>query len=169
MNLFTSRKEFVRRLWNAIGVASAKLGLTGEIGTAQKTILVAQAVHESGWGIAKAAKHAFNYWNLTAGSRWKGPVLLGPDTEYDAAGKVKRIEQKFRVYRSDEESAIDMLKFIGPGTRYAKAWTELLKGDAMAYVKELYAAGYFTQPLPLYQEGMRKTVQSVIENKEGTS
>lgn len=162
INLFTSKEDFVRRLWKALGNASMMLNHP-EIGTVQKTILIGQAVHEASWGLAKASREAMNYWNLTAGTKWKGPVLTGPDTEYDAQGNVKRIEQKFRVYSNDDESAIDMLKFIGPDSRYREAWDALVKGDAMLYATKLREKGFFTQPLPLYQKGLQEGIKKVVQ------
>lgn len=162
LNLFRSKEEFVRRLWTALGNASMSINRP-EIGTAQKTILIGQAIHEASWGLAKAAKRAFNYWNLTAGSKWKGPVLTGGDTEYDAQGNVKNIEQKFRVYKSDDEAAIDMLRFIGPDSRYSEAWNALVSGDAMLYASKLREKGFFTQPLPLYQKGLQEGIKKVVQ------
>ncbi len=162
LNLFQSKEEFVRRIWKALGNASMMINRP-EIETAQKTILTAQAIHEASWGAARASREAFNYWNLTAGSKWKGPTIEGPDTEYDAAGNVKKIVQSFRRYKSDDEAAIDMLRFIGPDTRYSKAWEALIAGNAMLYAEELRKAGFFTQPLPKYQEGMRKAIQTVVQ------
>lgn len=161
-NTFTSRTDFIKRIWQALGRSGKK-----EVGTAQKAIIVAQAVHEAGWGIASASRKGYNYWNLTAGPYWKGPVVIGPDTEYDKTGKVKNISQKFRQYRSDDEAVADFLKFIGPGTRYAKAWEQLVKGNAMEYLAELYAAGFFTQPLPLYQKAVRDSLRTVVTATEG--
>jgi len=171
-NVFSSKEEFVRRLWIALGSASMQLNRP-EIGTVQKTILIGQAIHESGWGVGKAAKRAFNYWNITAGKLWKGPVLIGPDTEFatvddpstpvDETKVPKNIWQKFRLYKSDNDGVIDILRFIGPGTRYKKAWDALVKGDAMDYAKELHAAGFYTQPLEKYQAGLRAGIKTVVQ------
>ncbi len=163
LNLFRSKEDFVRRLWTALGNASMSLNRP-EIGTAQKTILIGQAVHEASWGLARAARRAFNYWNLTAGTKWKGPVLPGADLEYDASGKiVKKITQSFRVYGNDDEAAIDMLRFIGPDTRYAEAWDALVAGDAMLYAAKLREHGFYTQPLPLYQKGLQDAIKTVVQ------
>lgn len=157
-NVFVSRADFVKRLWAAFGRVMPTLG------TVQKTILIGQAVHESGWGVAKAAKWGFNYWNLTAGSKWKGPVVHGTDTEYKTpTSSPINITQKFRRYFSDDEAAKDFLAFIGPSSRYSEAWAALLKGDANEYAAKLYAKGFFTQPLPLYQKGLQDGIKTVVQ------
>lgn len=156
-NRFSSHEEFIRRLWASLSRVAPSLG------TMQKTILIGQAVHEASWGVAKAAREAFNYWNLTAGSLWKGPILQGGDTEYDKAGNVKNIVQKFRKYASDDEAIKDMLVFIGPNSRYSEAWKALQAGNAMEYLAKLYEKGFFTQPLPIYQEATRKAIQQVVQ------
>ncbi len=172
LNLFRSKEDFVRRLWTALGNASMSLNRP-EIGTTQKTILTGQAIHEASWGLARAARRAFNYWNLTAGTRWKGPVLLGPDTEFatvddpstpvDETKVPKNITQLFRVYKNDDEAAIDMLRFIGPDTRYAEAWDALVAGNAMLYAAKLREHGFYTQPLPLYQKGLQDAIKTVVQ------
>lgn len=155
-NRFASREEFIRRLWAALSRVAPSLG------TMQKTILIGQAIHEASWGAAKASREAFNYWNLTAGSQWKGAVIPGKDLEYDKAGNVKTITQAFRKYRSDDEAVKDMLSFIGPKSRYAEAWEALQKGNAMTYLAKLYDKGFFTQPLPVYQKATMAAIQQVV-------
>ncbi len=160
LNLFRSKEEFVRRVWKALGEASMSLNRP-EVGTVQKTILTGQAVHEGSWGAAKASQNGFNYWNLTAGTSWKGPVLLAPDLEYN--GAVRKITQRFRRYGSDREAAVDFLRFIGPGTRYSSAWDSLVKGDTMDYLAKLREAGFYTQPLDKYQAAVKNAIQTVVQ------
>jgi len=156
LNLFSSKPDFVKRLWSVFTRLTT-------LSPVQKTILTAQAVHEASWGVAKASQQGHNYWNLTAGSSWKGSTVPGTDLEYSADGKnVKTIVQAFRQYANDDIAIRDFLAFIGPGTRYAKAWAALMRGDAVTYVAELRAAGFFTQPLPLYQKAMQDAIKQVI-------
>lgn len=155
-NKFSSHEDFIRRLWASLSRVAPSLG------TMQKTILIGQAIHEASWGVAKASREAFNYWNLTAGSKWRGPVLPGKDLEYDKAGNVKTITQAFRKYRSDDEAIKDMLSFIGPGSRYSEAWEALQKGNAMTYLAKLHEKGFFTQPLPIYQKATMAAIQQVV-------
>lgn len=155
-NRFASREDFIRRLWASLSRVSPSLG------TMQKTILIGQAIHEASWGAAKASREAFNYWNITAGPSWKGPILSGKDLEYDKAGNVKTITQAFRKYKSDDEAIRDMLSFIGPKSRYSEAWDALQKGNAMTYLEKLREKGFFTQPLPVYQKATMTAIQQVI-------
>lgn len=156
-NRFASKTEFIRRLWASLSRVAPSLG------TMQKTILIGQAIHEASWGAAKASREAFNYWNLTKGSQWKGPVLPGKDLQYDKAGKVKTITQAFRKYKNDDEAVRDMLAFIGPKSMYKEAWEALQAGTAMTYLAKLYDKGFFTQPLPIYQKATMKAIQQVVQ------
>lgn len=162
VNVFSSKSDFVKRLWKALDEASMMMNRP-EIGAVQKTILIGQAIHEASWGAAKATKAGFNYWNLTAGSRWKGPVIDAPDLEYSDAGTVKKISQRFRKYGSDTEAASDFLRFIGPSTKYEGAYRALIRGSVDDYLSELRAAGFFTQPLETYQSAVRKAIKTVVQ------
>jgi hypothetical protein len=133
------------------------------IGKVQQTILISQAGHESGFGKGAAAKAGHNFWNLTAGSKWTGPVFNGKDTEYRTETSTPiNITQKFRVYDSDDAAIADMLRFIGPGTRYAKAWAALVAGQRDQYLAELRSAGFYTQPLADYTKGVASLMPAVV-------
>jgi hypothetical protein len=41
-----------------------------------KLIIISQALTESGWNIGRAAREGNNWWNITAGPAWTGPVWL---------------------------------------------------------------------------------------------
>lgn len=69
-------------------------------------MLIAQDALESGWG--KSAQGAYNYGNLTTGSRWKGSHVTGNDKD----GKGNPIKQKFRSYNSMDEYAVDKVNFL---------------------------------------------------------
>lgn len=69
-------------------------------------MLVAQDALESGWG--KKAQGNYNYGNITAGSYWKGAVVIGKD--HDAKGNP--IKQRFRSYNSMDEYAKDKVSFL---------------------------------------------------------
>lgn len=157
-NLFATHEDFIRRLWDALTSVAPTLG------TYQKTVLIAQAIHEASWGAARASREGRNYWNLTAGPSWTGATLSAPDLEYTPGEpKPKKISATFRAYSSDEDAVRDFLRFIGPGSRYAEAWGALQTGDALGYVAKLRERGFFTQPLNLYQNAVTKYVQTVVQ------
>lgn len=120
---------------------------------ASRDIAIAQAGHESGWGISRASR-AHNFWNLTRIPSDHRPVIEGPDMEPDGHGGMRPIVQRFRAYQSDHEACLDFLAFIGPDTRYAKAWAALLAENPAEYARELRAAGFFTAPLAGYQTSL---------------
>lgn len=69
-------------------------------------MLIAQDALESGWG--RSAQGAYNYGNLTTGSKWKGSFVNGNDKD----GKGNPIKQKFRSYNSMDEYAVDKVNFL---------------------------------------------------------
>lgn len=46
------------------------------------------------------------------------------------------------------------IRFVSQRKRYKKAWAQVIKGDPIAYTKELKKAGYFTADLDHYIKGM---------------
>lgn len=68
--------------------------------------LLAKNALESGWG--RAAQGAFNFGNITTGSKWKGKYVQGND--HNANGE--RISQKFRAYDSLEDYVADEIQFL---------------------------------------------------------
>ena len=132
-------------------------------------IICAHAAYESGWGQTRQARQAFNFFNITAGSLWKGPVMDGGDTEYDAAGNVKRIVQKWRCYGSCEEAVSDYLQFL-QRPRYLPAHAALMDGDVGRFVEWLGPdrahqnppiGGYYTLPTAQYMRGFNAVVAEV--------
>ncbi len=155
-NVFKDWRDFTKRLRASL----APFGLS----EATNQIIIAQAAHESGWGKAPAAKVGFNYWNITAGSAWKGPVTDSGDPECDSEGKnCKPIKQKFRKYRNDREAITDFLSFLSTqnGGRYRTAYAALLAGDATAYATELRKAGYYTASVDSYVAGTNALVRMI--------
>lgn len=153
---YVDRKSFAQmmdKILTDLGVADpeARLGI------------IAHAGVETRMGTAGSAspKHTFNFWNITAGSLWKGPVYAGGDTEY---GRV--ITQQWRVYDSPEAAAQDYLDFLsstqpklvstpGGGRRvatatYKDALDKLFGGDVKGFVYTLRDAGYYTADAATY-------------------
>lgn len=128
--------------------------LTAEQAQRAGEILGAQAVHETGGGVTIAWREGWNWGNVTAGSAqlWPGPVVEGPDTEYDAQGNVRNIGQRFRRYESLSHAVTDFLTSVLNWRRevQAGARTALYAGDAEGYARALSAAGYYTAPVDSY-------------------
>jgi hypothetical protein len=62
-------------------------------------------------------------------------------------------QTRMRAYLTREDGALAYVAFVAGG-RYASAWQHLLVGDAVGYVTELRAKGYFTAPLADYLKGV---------------
>lgn len=109
-----------------------------------RAIVIAQAGLESGWG-ASAPSSVFNYWNLSAGKYWKGPVQLGGDLEYAAGDSVPiKIVQRWRAYADQVAACIDYFEFLHYGV-YATALKLLLAGDIES-IEAMGTAGFYTDP-----------------------
>lgn len=139
----TDRVLWARDMWEAVAAELPHLT------PAAKALVVAHAAYESGFGAAKAARRGFNVFNITAGSAWRGDAWddVGGDTEYDGAGNVTRITQRWRIYADLRAAVRDYWSFLGPTAnrgRYVRARAQLEAGNAAAFAQELYAAGYFT-------------------------
>jgi hypothetical protein len=123
-------------------------------------VLAALAVFETGGGVTVAWRQGWNFGNVTAGSAWGRAVIVGPDTEYDAAGNVKNIAQKFRKYDSLAQAVEDFLPGGSIGAldwareKREGAWERLLAGDAAGFTAALSRAGYYTLPEPEYTAGV---------------
>lgn len=117
------KAAFTQKLLNACDVAKPLV-------TAKTKLLVtAHAAYESGWGVAKAAREGNNYWNLTAGKSWTGPVVIGGDTSFQAGStKATPIVQRFRSYASAVAGVQDYFNFM-TFNRYRDALTKLFAGD----------------------------------------
>jgi flagellum-specific peptidoglycan hydrolase FlgJ len=159
MNLFTGRKDFVTRLWAALEHTA--------LSSVSKAIVIAHAAFESAWGAATATKYGHNYFNITAGSTWKGPIIEGKDLEFnDARTTSKVITQRFRKYADDKEAVTDYLVFLQ--RLYPEAYRDLIVGDMKGFIKALAgdkkAGGqldYYTLPEDQYQARMSSVMALV--------
>lgn len=132
-------------------------------GTGRLT-MVAHAAYESGWGKSAAAKAANNFWNITSGGSWSGPVLvepnsdrsysvtecarLGRDMTTQSNGKLAcRIDQTWRRYPTVNAAVRDYWQFLN---RYPGAKQALTVGDVAAFAQQLGAGGYYTLPVEEY-------------------
>lgn len=141
-----AKAEFIAEVWPVIKAAVAAPGAY---------IVMAHAVHESGWGISKPAREGFNYFNITRLPTDPAPIIRAPDLEFDVAGKKRKIVQRFAKYASPTEAIAHYLKFIGR-KRYEPALACLAAGDVAGFVSALKLGGYFTSPLAEYLEGMSR-------------
>lgn len=99
-------------------------------------VAIAQGLIESQWG-AKAPED--NYYGIKAGSDWTGPVVEFVTRE-EVNGQSIYITDKFRAYKSLEESVADYGNLIGMYYPTAAA----NKDDVNGYLEGLRAGGYAT-------------------------
>jgi len=135
----TAPEDFVRELWPQAVPAAAELGV-------DPAVLIAQAALETGWGqraLPAAAGSSHNLFNIKAGRGWQGPTTTVQTVEYD--GAAARLERaSFRVYGSTAESFADYVDLIRGAPRYQEALASAAEPEA--YLRELQAAGYATDP-----------------------
>ena len=102
--------------------------------------IIAQAIHESGWGESSLSAKYHNYFGLKCGTLWTGKsVNLSTKEEY-SAGTLTTIRSNFRAYDSMEEGVKGYFEFIQL-KRYAN-----LKGvtNPRQYLQNIKNDGYCT-------------------------
>ena len=102
--------------------------------------IIAQAIHESGWGESSLSAKYHNYFGLKCGTLWRGKsVNLSTKEEY-SAGTLTTIRSNFRVYDNMEEGVKGYFEFIQLA-RYAN-----LKGvtSPRQYLQNIKNDGYAT-------------------------
>lgn len=104
------------------------------------SITLAQGLLESGAGQSYLARAANNHFGIKVGSAWTGPYVLRDD---DARG------ERFRKYRTVEQSYDDHAEFLTTRSRYASLFA-LRPDDYVGWAHGLKAAGYATNPRYAY-------------------
>lgn len=110
------------------------------------SVVVAQAVLESGWGRSDLSRSARNYFGMTCGSG-AGPIATGcrngPDRVCDRAG-CRSTTHSFRVYRSMWDSFADHGRLLSTNPRYRGAYAA--RGRPTTFIRRMARAGYATDP-----------------------
>lgn len=101
------------------------------------SVMIAQAIVESGWGQSGLAVNANNLFGMKADDSWGGATYSAKTREEDKNGKSYYITAKFRKYNSFEESFEDNGKKLREGVswqplRYKGAWLENASNYAAA-------------------------------------
>lgn len=99
------------------------------------SITLAQGLLESGAGASSLAREANNHFGIKCGRAWTGPYVLRDD---DARN------EKFRKYRSAEESYEDHSRFLKQA-RYSSLFKLSMK-DYKGWAHGLKRCGYATNP-----------------------
>lgn len=101
------------------------------------SITIAQAILESNWGESKLSADYNNLFGIKANPSWKGESILIDTKEYYN----QSIKDKFRVYKTKDESLIDHAKFLSENKRYKNVFE---KKTYIEQAEELQKAGYST-------------------------
>lgn len=120
------------------------------------SLIIAQAIHESGWGKSGLAQKGNNLFGIKADSRWQGPKINMRTAEYKN-GKKYYINADFRKYKSFSESVADHAKFLSDNPRYTKYGVFTAKTYA-EQAKAIQRAGYATDPK--YAEKVISTIKA---------
>jgi len=100
------------------------------------SITLAQGICESGAGRSRLAREAHNHFGIKVGMNWTGPYIVMSDD---------RPDDRFRVYRTDDESYEDHSKFLRNNPRYRSLFS-LKETDYKGWAHGLKRCGYATNP-----------------------
>ena len=136
-NVSDSRKQFVLDIANYVRKYAPKYGIK------VYSPIIAQAIHESGWGESSLSARYHNYFGLKCGTLWRGKsVNLSTKEEY-STGTLTTIRSNFRVYDNMEAGVKGYFDFIQL-SRYSN-----LKGvtSPRQYLQNIKNDGYATGSL----------------------
>ena len=135
-----TQEDFIRAVRPHAVRAAREIGVDPDV-------LVAQAALESGWGRSTMRRadgsNAHNLFGIKATPSWRGDVVTVSTLEYEGGVAVRR-QAAFRAYGSYAESFQDYAMLVRDNPRYARALE--FASDPRAYMRELQAAGYATDP-----------------------
>ena len=133
-DISATRRQFVIDIGNYVRKYAPQYGIS------VYSPIIAQAIHESGWGESKLAAKYHNYFGLKCGTKWKGKSVNMSTKEEYSAGTLTTISANFRVYDNMEEGVKGYFEFIQL-PRYAN-----LKGitSPRKYLETIVADAYAT-------------------------
>ena len=133
-DISASRRKFV------IDIANYVRKYAPQYGICVYSPIIAQAIHESGWGESKLAAKYHNYFGLKCGTAWKGKSVNMKTQEEYSAGTMTTISANFRVYDNMEQGVKGYFEFIQL-PRYSN-----LKGvtSPRKYLENIISDGYAT-------------------------
>ena len=147
MALSEAQKQFIKDASAAAKVSQKATGVPA-------SIIIAQAVLESGWGKSHMGS-ANNYFGIKAHMK-NGKVDFGniatgfvekSTKEFDKKGNAFFVIARFRAYKNMADSFTDHGSFLKNGPRYQKAMMTYAEDkDASEFARGLQKAGYATDP-----------------------
>jgi len=100
------------------------------------SITLGQGLIESGAGQSRLAREAHNHFGIKVGMNWTGPYIVMADD---------RPNDRFRKYRTDDESYEDHSRFLRNNQRYRSLFSLKLT-DYKGWAHGLKRCGYATNP-----------------------
>ena len=133
-DISASRRQFV------IDIANYVRKYAPQYGICVYSPIIAQAIHESGWGESKLSAKYHNYFGLKCGTKWTGKSVNMKTQEEYSAGSLSTISANFRAYDNMEDGVKGYFEFIQL-PRYSN-----LKGvtSPRKYLENIIADGYAT-------------------------
>ena len=123
------------------------------------SVVIAQAICESGWGQSKIMMKANAIFGIKATSNWKGKVYNANTQECYDGVNYTNINACFRAYDSLQESITDYFNLILGLSRYAKAINTNSPLECITAIKN---GGYATSPTYV------NTIMSIINSNNLT-
>lgn len=123
------------------------------------SVVIAQAICESGWGQSTIMMKANAIFGIKATSDWNGKVYNTKTQECYDGKNYTNITACFRAYNSLEESIADYFNLITTLSRYRKACTAKTPLECITEIKN---GGYATSPTYV------NTIMSIINSNNLT-
>lgn len=123
------------------------------------SVVIAQAICESGWGQSKIMMKANAIFGIKATSSWKGKVYNANTQECYDGSTYTNITACFRAYNSVAESISDYFDLITKSERYRKACVATSPLECITAIKN---GGYATSPTYI------NTIMSIINSNNLT-
>ena len=123
------------------------------------SVVIAQAICESGWGQSQIMMKANAIFGIKATSNWKGKVYNANTQECYDGSTYTNITACFRAYNNLAESISDYFDLITKLERYRKACTSTTPLECITAIKN---GGYATSPTYI------NTIMSIINSNNLT-
>lgn len=149
-----NRSEFILKIAPAVIAENQKRG-----NPLFSSVVIAQAICESGWGGSQIMMKANAIFGIKAFSDWKGKVYNAKTQECYDGSNYTDIQACFRAYNSLEESISDYFDLITKAERYRKACVANSPLECITAIKN---GGYATSPTYI------DTIMSIINSNNLT-
>ena len=148
------KSEFIPTVGTIVMTENAKRGYP-----LFSSVVIAQAICESGWGTSQKMMKANAIFGIKAGTNWKGKVYNAKTQECYDGKTYTNITACFRAYDSLAESVADYFDLITKLERYRKACIAETPLECITAIKN---GGYATSPTYI------NTIMAIIKDNNLT-